>query len=39
MFTCNGNNVLTGSAWKSFEYMFKQYTFADGTPFGVKEKE
>ena len=39
MFTCNGNNVLTGSSWKSFEYMFKQYTFADGTPFGVKEKE
>lgn len=34
MFTCNGNNVLIGSAWKSFAYMFEQYTFADGTPFG-----
>ena len=39
MFTCNGNNVLTGSAWKSFAYMFEQYTFADGTPFGVKVEE
>ena len=39
MFTCNGNNVLIGSAWKSFEYMFKQYTFADGNPLGVKEEE
>ena len=39
MFTCNGNNVLTGSAWKSFAYMFEQYTFADGIPFGVKMDE
>ena len=39
MFTCNGNNVLIGSAWKSFEYMFEQYTFVDGTPCGVKEEE
>ena len=39
MFTCNGNNVLIGSAWKSFAYMFEQYTFADGTPCGVKEEE
>lgn len=39
MFTCNGNNVLTGSAWKSFAYMFEQYTFADGIPFGVKMEE
>ena len=39
MFTCNGNNVLTGSAWKSFAYMFEQYIFADGTPCGVKEEE
>ena len=39
MFTCNGNNVLIGSTWESFAYMFKQYTFADGTPFGIKEEE
>ena len=39
MFTCNGNNVLTGGTWNSFEYMFEQYTFADGTPFGVKVEE
>lgn len=37
MFTCNGNNVLIGSTWESFAYMFKQYNFADGTPFGKKE--
>lgn len=39
MFTCNGNDVLIESAWKSFSYMFEQYTFADGTPCGVKEEE
>ena len=22
-----------------FEYLFKNYTFADGTPFGIKEEE
>lgn len=37
MFTCNGNNVLIGSTWESFAYMFKQFTFADGTPFGKEE--
>ena len=37
MFTCNGNNVLIGSTWESFAYMFKQYNFADGTPLGKKE--
>lgn len=37
-FTCNGNNVLTGSTWESFAYMFEQYTFADGTPFGKLEE-
>ena len=37
--TGNGNSVLIGSTWESFWYIFKQYTFADGTPFGVKEKE
>ena len=39
MFTCNGNDVLIGSAWKSFEYMLEQYTFEDGTPCGVKMEE
>ena len=39
MFTCNGNNVLTGSTWESFAYMFEQYTFADGITFGVKMEE
>lgn len=38
MFTCNGNNVLIGSTWESFAYMFKQYNFADGTPFGKLEE-
>lgn len=37
--TCSDNNVLIGSAWKSFSYMFEQYTFADGTPCGVKMEE
>lgn len=37
MFTCNGNNVLIGSTWESFAYMFEQYTFADGIPFGKEE--
>ena len=35
--TYNDNNVLIGSTWESFAYMFKQYTFADGTPFGKEE--
>lgn len=39
MFTCNGNDVLIGSTWKSFEYMLEQYTFEDGTPCGVKVEE
>lgn len=38
MFTCNGNNVLIGSTWESFAYMFKQYTFADGSIFGKSEE-
>ena len=37
--TGNGNSVLIGSTWESFAYMFEQYTFADGTPFGVKVEE
>lgn len=23
--------------WQDYNYMFKSYTFADGTPFGIKE--
>ena len=37
MFTRNGIDVLIGSTWESFAYMFEQYTFADGTPFGKEE--
>lgn len=24
--------------WQDYNYMFNNYTFADGTPFGIKEK-
>lgn len=24
--------------WHGYDYMFKSYTFADGTPFGIKEE-
>lgn len=24
--------------WHGYNYMFKSYTFADGTPFGIKEE-
>lgn len=37
MFTRNGNDVLTESIWKSYVYIFENYTFADGTPFGKEE--
>lgn len=39
MFARNGNDVLTESIWKSYVYIFENYTFADGTPFGVKVEE
>ena len=39
MFTRNGKDVLTESIWKSYVYIFENYTFADGTPFGVKMEE
>lgn len=29
----------TGTACFEFEYIYKKYTFTDGTPFGVKEEE
>ena len=39
MYTRNGNDVLIESVWKSYVYIFEKYTFADGTPFGVKMEE
>lgn len=39
MFTSDGIDVLIGSTWKSFAYIFEQYTFVDGIPFGIKEDE
>lgn len=27
----------TGENWLRFKYVFDNYTFADGTPFGIKE--
>lgn len=39
MFTRNDNDVLTESIWKSYVYIFENYTFADGTTFGVKVEE
>lgn len=29
--------AITGDFWK-FDYIFDTYTFADGTPFGIKEE-
>ena len=29
----------TGTACFEFEYIYKHYTFTDGTPFGIKEEE
>lgn len=29
--------LLLGRQWASLEYAFKNYTYLDGTPFGVKE--
>ncbi len=28
----------TGENWLRFKYVFDNYTFADGTPFGIKEE-
>ena len=30
-------NFGTSDNWLSYNYIFKEYTFADGTPFGIKE--
>ena len=29
----------TGTACFEFEYIYKKYTFTDGTPFGIKEEQ
>lgn len=34
---CAGFAGQTGTACFEFEYIYKNYTFADGTPFGIKE--
>ena len=36
------NNVIAfgiNDNWQDYNYIFKSYTFADGTPFGIKEEE
>ena len=35
----NYNLVTYLSKRTDFDYLFKTYTFADGTPFGIKEEE
>ena len=35
------NNVIAFGIkdnWQDYNYIFKSYTFADGTPFGIKEE-
>lgn len=34
-FSKNQNSVLVGKEWHSLEYMFDNFTFEDGRPFGV----
>lgn len=34
---CAGFAGQTGTACFEFEYIYKKYTFTDGTPFGIKE--
>lgn len=41
-FSINGTregeiNFGTSTNWLRYNYIFKEYTFADGTPFGIKE--
>lgn len=33
----DGINFGTSDNWLSYNYIFNEYTFADGTPFGIKE--
>lgn len=35
---CAGFAGQTGTACFGFEYIYKKYTFTDGTPFGIKEE-
>ena len=35
----NKYNVLDLTTYTDFDYRFKNYTFADGTPYGIKEEE
>ena len=35
---CVGFAGQTGTACFEFEYIYKNYTFTDGTPFGIKEE-
>lgn len=35
---CAGFAGQTGTACFAFEYIYKKYTFTDGTPFGIKEE-
>ena len=42
VYSCNPNNgygvrLSNNSICPNFEHMFKDYKFADGTPFGIKE--
>lgn len=41
MITCIASGAVVGMNNTPFDYesMFDTYTFADGTPFGVKEEE
>lgn len=36
---CAGFAGQTGTACFTFEYIYKKYTFTDGTPFGIKEEQ
>lgn len=36
---CAGFAGQTGTACFEFEYIYKKYTFTDGTPFGIKEEQ
>lgn len=33
------NEAFVYSSWNDYDFMYKEYTFADGTPFGIKEEE
>ena len=43
VYSCNPNNgygvrLSNNATCTNFEHMFKDYKFADGTPFGIKEE-